>query len=159
MGWAYHNPVAVTFGNGSLQRLRSILGSRRAVLVAFPEAASLGHLDAVRRHAGAAIAGVIDDVEPNPDVVHLRDLHGRFWREFGSCDAIVALGGGSTLDTAKVLAVTPPNGDFDALVARLAANEAFVPAQSKALIAGPTTAARPHTAELAPWTRARSVGV
>ena len=149
MGWAYHNPVAVTFGDGSLERLHAILGTRRAVLVAFPEAASLGHLDAVRRHAGAAIAGVIDDVEPNPDVVHLRELHTRFWREFGSCDSIIALGGGSTLDTAKVLAVTPPAGDFDALVARLAANEPFVPARSKALIAIPTTAGT--GSEVTPW--------
>ena len=149
MGWTYHNPVAVTFGSGSLERLASTLGSRRAVIVAFPEAASLGQLDAVRRCAGAEIAGIIDDVEPNPDVVHLRELHARFWREFAACDAIVALGGGSTLDTAKVLAVTPPAGGFDALLARLAANESFVPAQSKALIAIPTTAGT--GSEVTPW--------
>jgi phosphonate metabolism-associated iron-containing alcohol dehydrogenase len=149
MGWTYHNPVAVTFGNGSIEALPSILGSRRAVLVAFPEAASLGHLDTVRAHARAAIAGVIDDVEPNPDVAHLRELHTRFWHEFAACEAIVALGGGSTLDTAKVLAVTPPSGDFDALVARLAANAPFVPARSKALIAIPTTAGT--GSEVTPW--------
>jgi len=149
MVWTYHNPVAVTFGNGTLDRLSSILGARRAVLVAFPEAAALGHLEAIRRRVGSAVAGVIDDIEPNPDVVHLRELHTRFWREFASVDAIVALGGGSTLDTAKVLAVTPPAGDFDALVATLAAGEAFVPAKAKALIAVPTTAGT--GSEVTPW--------
>jgi len=149
MGWKFHNPVAVTFGNGTLDRLGSTLASRRAVLVAFPEAAALGHVDAVRRHLGGALAGVIDDVEPNPDVVHLRDLHTRFWREFAPCDAIVALGGGSTLDTAKVLAVTPPSGGFDAMLARLAANQTFVAGNAKALIAIPTTAGT--GSEVTPW--------
>ena len=149
MAWTYHNPVAVTFGDGTLDRLGSILRRRRAVLVAFPEAAALGHLDAVRRHLGDALAGVIDDIEPNPDVVHLRELHTRFWREYDSADAIVALGGGSTLDTAKVLAVTPPAGDFDALVDKLAAAQPFVPARIKALIAIPTTAGT--GSEVTPW--------
>jgi len=149
MAWTYHNPVAVTFGNGSLERLGATLSRRRAVLVAFPEAAALGYLDAVRRTLGAALAGVVDDIEPNPDVVHLRELHTRFWRDFESVDAIVALGGGSTLDTAKVLAVTPPAGDFDALVAKLAAAETFVPARTKALIAVPTTAGT--GSEVTPW--------
>ena len=149
MTWTYHNPVAVTFGNGSLEALATILGARRAVLVAFPEAAALGHLEAVRRNLGSGLAGVIDDIEPNPDVVHLRALHQRFWREFGTVDAIIALGGGSTLDTAKVLAVTPPAGDFDTLVEKLAAAEAFVPARTKALIAIPTTAGT--GSEVTPW--------
>ena len=149
MAWTYHNPVAVTFGDKALDRLGAILGRRRAVLVAFPEAAPLGQLDAVRERLGAAVAGVIDDIEPNPDVAHLRELHTRFWREFGAIEAIVALGGGSTLDTAKVLAVTPPAGDFDALVAKLAASEPFVPARTKALIAIPTTAGT--GSEVTPW--------
>ncbi|HET9670098.1 MAG TPA: iron-containing alcohol dehydrogenase PsrA [Casimicrobiaceae bacterium] len=149
MAWTYHNPVAVTFGDGSLDRLGAILGRRRAVLVAFPEAEALGHVASVRRVLGDALAGIIDDIEPNPDVVHLRELHARFWREFASVDAIVALGGGSTLDTAKVLAVTPPAGDFDALVAKLAVAEAFVPAQAKALVAIPTTAGT--GSEVTPW--------
>jgi len=62
---------------------------------------------------------------------------------------IVALGGGSTLDTAKVLAVTPPSGDFADLVASLAANETFIPASAKALIAIPTTAGT--GSEVTPW--------
>jgi phosphonate metabolism-associated iron-containing alcohol dehydrogenase len=149
VAWQYHNPVAVTFGNGTLDRLASILASRRAVLVAFPEAAALGQLDAVRRQLGDALAGVIDDIEPNPDVVHLEALHTRFWRDYGACDAIVALGGGSTLDTAKVLSVTPPGGHFADLVAHLAANRSFAPRQAKALIAVPTTAGT--GSEVTPW--------
>jgi phosphonate metabolism-associated iron-containing alcohol dehydrogenase len=147
--WTYHNPVAVTFGNGSLGTLATILGARRAVVVAFPEAAALGYVEALRRNLGSSLAGVIDDVEPNPDIVHLRTLHTRFWREFGTVEAIVAFGGGSTLDTAKVLAVTPPAGGFDALVEKLAAAEPFVPGRTKALVAIPTTAGT--GSEVTPW--------
>jgi phosphonate metabolism-associated iron-containing alcohol dehydrogenase len=149
MAWQFHNPVAVTFGNGTLDRLPSLLGTRRAVLVAFPEAAALGHVDAVRTLLGRGLAGVVDDIEPNPDVDHLAPLHARFWRDFGACEVIVALGGGSTLDTAKVLAVTPASGDFADLVASLAANETFIPGSSKALIAIPTTAGT--GSEVTPW--------
>jgi phosphonate metabolism-associated iron-containing alcohol dehydrogenase len=149
MAWRFHNPVAVTFGIGTLDRLAAALGSRSAVLVAFPEAAPLGHVDAVKRQLGPALAGVVDDIEPNPDVVHLARLHARFWDEFAASEVIVALGGGSTLDTAKILAVTPASGDFADLVLALAANETFVPGNAKALIAIPTTAGT--GSEVTPW--------
>lgn len=149
MPWAYHNPVAVTFGAGAVATLAAILGTRRAVLVAFPEASALGHVDAVRRALGARLAGVVDDIEPNPDVVHLRELYRAFWRDYDACDAIVALGGGSTLDTAKVLAVAPSSGEFDHLLAALASGNAFVPAKVKSLIAIPTTAGT--GSEVTPW--------
>lgn len=149
MAWTYHNPVAVTFGSGTLERLPAVLGGRRAVLVAFPEAASLGHVDTVRRYLGSALAGVVDDIEPNPDVVHLARLHARFWIDFADCDAIVALGGGSTLDTAKALAVTPRSGKFEEIVAGLASGAPIVPDRAKALIAIPTTAGT--GSEVTPW--------
>jgi phosphonate metabolism-associated iron-containing alcohol dehydrogenase len=149
MAWSFHNPVAVAFGDGALDRLGHALRGRSAVLVAFPEAAALGHVDAVRREIGAALAGVIDDIEPNPDVVHLERLHTRFWSEYARCDAIVALGGGSTLDTAKVLAVTPPSGGFAVLVAGIAGGRTFVVGRAKALITVPSTAGT--GSEVTPW--------
>ncbi len=149
MSWRFHNPVAVTFGEGALEQLPSTLGTRTAVLVAFPEAAALGYVDRVKRLVGPALAGVVDDIEPNPDVVHLDRLHTRFWNEFADCDVILALGGGSTLDTAKVLAVTPPSGAFRDLAKLLAEGAPFVPGRVKPLIAIPTTAGT--GSEVTPW--------
>lgn len=149
MSWKFHNPVAVTFGEAALERLPSELGERTAMLVAFPEAASLGYVDRVQRLIGPALAGVIDDIEPNPDVAQLERLHARFWNEFAHCDVILALGGGSTLDTAKVLAVRPRSGAFGELMRLLATGDAFVPASVKPLIAIPTTAGT--GSEVTPW--------
>ena len=58
--WQYHNPVAVTFGAGALDRLPHIVGARKAVLITFPEAGALGLIDRVRSLLGDAISGVID---------------------------------------------------------------------------------------------------
>ncbi len=71
----------------------------------FPEAAQLGLIERVRHLLGDRIAYVIDDVQPNPDVAWLRDVHERFWREAGDCTTVFALGGGSAIDTAKALVV------------------------------------------------------
>ena len=52
---------------------------------------------------------------------------------------IVAVGGGSALDTAKALMVGTQSGEFDALVALLATGKRFKPHRVKTLIAVPTT--------------------
>ena len=149
MPWHFHNPVDVTFGEGALDGLPAAIGVRRAVLVAFPEARALGYVDRVAQLLGASLAGVVEDIEPNPDVAQVARLHTRFWRGFGDCDVIVALGGGSALDTAKVLSVSPPSGAFSELAKLLAAGSTFEPGRVKALIAVPTTAGT--GSEVTPW--------
>ena len=54
-------------------------------------------------------------------------------------EVIVAVGGGSALDTAKALMVGTESGEFDALVALLATGKPFTPHRVKSLIAVPTT--------------------
>jgi phosphonate metabolism-associated iron-containing alcohol dehydrogenase len=59
--------------------------------------------------AGAPLA-VVDDVAPNPDFRLLADQVGRFRGAASQPEVIVALGGGSVIDSAKVLAAA--RGDF-----------------------------------------------
>ena len=47
-------------------------------------------------------------------------MYERFWREHADCEAVVAVGGGSAIDTAKALMVGTASGRFDELVALLA---------------------------------------
>ena len=132
----YFNPVRSVYGEGALLSLPTLLGRRRAVLVTFPEAAALGLVDQIRTLLGDRLAGVIDDVRPNPDVAELREQYERFWRETGNsgnsgnsdgsgADVIVALGGGSAIDTAKALMVGTASGRFDELLGLLQRGEPF----------------------------------
>ena len=149
MSLRYRNPVAIRYGAGVLEELPDVLGGRRAVLVAFPEAARLGLLDRIRGILGSALCGIEDDIEPNPDVSGLAPMYERFWREHTACDAVVAVGGGSTIDTAKALMVGTASGQFGEVVAMLAKGSAFAPLRTKALIAVPTTAGT--GSEVTPW--------
>lgn len=137
--WHYHNPVAVHFGAGVLDTLPKLLRGRRASVVTFPEAESFGLLPRLRQLLGDSLVGVIDDTQPNPDVDGLDGLYRAFWRQHVASEVIVAVGGGSALDTAKALMVGTESGEFDALVALLATGKPFTPHRVKTLIAVPTT--------------------
>ena len=86
-----------------------------------------------------SLAAVIDNSQPNPDVDGLDVLYRDFWKHPDSGEVIVAVGGGSALDTAKALMVGTESGEFDALVALLATGKPFVPQRVRSLIAVPTT--------------------
>jgi phosphonate metabolism-associated iron-containing alcohol dehydrogenase len=155
MSHDYFNPVRSVYGEGALLSLPTLVGPRRAVLVTFPEAAALGLVARVRALLGDRLAGVIDDVRPNPDVAELRGQYERFWRDNGhgapgdGADVIVAMGGGSAIDTAKALMVGTASGRFDELLGLLQRGEPFKPHAVKALIAVPTTAGT--GSEVTPW--------
>eukprot|EP01036_Dinobryon_divergens_P002974 gene2975-biopygen2639 len=105
MPHAFHNPVSIHCGRGSLEQLPRVLAGRRVVVVTFPEARELGLVARLQGLLKDSLLGVIDDVRPNPDVAHLSALYDRFWQSAEACDAIVAVGGGSAIDTAKALMV------------------------------------------------------
>ena len=149
MSYRYHNPVAIHFGAGSLGELPAILAGRRAVAVTFPEAPSLGLVDRLKTVLGSALVAVEDRVSPNPDVADLAALYERFWRDPSGCEAVVAVGGGSAIDTAKVLMVGTKTGRFQELIASIAGGKGFTPPHVKALIAVPTTAGT--GSEVTPW--------
>lgn len=145
----YFNPVRSVYGQGALASLPELLAGRRAWLVTFPEAATLGLMARVQGLLGDRLAGVTDSVQPNPDVAELRPLYERFWREAGDAEVIVALGGGSAIDTAKTLMVGTAGGGFDELLDLLRQDRPFAPARCKRLIAVPTTAGT--GSEVTPW--------
>lgn len=145
---SYYNPVATYFGCGSLNHLASLTGGQRVALVTFPEARALGLIDRVQALLGERLVYVIEDVQPNPDVAQLRATYERFWREAGDCEVVLAVGGGSAIDTAKALIVGSESGCFDQFLAVLGGAEPD-PAYCKSLIAAPTTAGT--GSEVTPW--------
>jgi phosphonate metabolism-associated iron-containing alcohol dehydrogenase len=147
--WQYHNPVAVHFGAGCVDALPRLVAGRRATLVAFPEAADLGLTARLERLLGASLVAIIDRTPANPDVDGLAHLYRDFWARPDSGEILIAVGGGSVLDTAKALMVGTADGSFEALVALLATGKPFTPHRIKPLIAIPTTAGT--GSEVTPW--------
>ena len=145
----YHNPVAIHFGAGCIAELPAILDGRRAVLVIFPEARALGLTARLGALLGSSLAAVEDRIEPNPDVANLASMYEAFWRDHATVEAVVAVGGGSAIDTAKALMVGTPSGRFDELLALLAKGGTFKPHRVKALVAVPSTAGT--GSEVTPW--------
>jgi phosphonate metabolism-associated iron-containing alcohol dehydrogenase len=140
--WIYENPVRIRFGAGSLDLIGDLVDGRAYCLVTYDEPM---FLDIARRIA--AIAGpaalTIDNVTPNPDFHMLTESCARFAGALAvgtraAPEVIVALGGGSVIDAAKVIAAGS-NG-FDA-VRRVLENGAGDDALTAIpIIAIPTTA-------------------
>ncbi len=145
----YHNPVHSVYGAGALLSLPKLLEGRRAALVTFPEARALGLLDRLEAVLGDALACTLDQTRPNPDVAELAETYEWFWRTHADVEVIVAVGGGSAIDTAKALMVADDHGRFVDLVAGLAGERPFVATRHKTLIAVPTTAGT--GSEVTPW--------
>ena len=135
--WSFHNPVRVTFGDGALGRISGVVDGRRYVLVTYGE--PYFQKMATRIVADAGIPRVvIDDVSPNPDFVGLAKSCARFGALTETTEAIVALGGGSVIDTAKVISASA--GDFERVQRYLIDHEGEEALGSVPIIAIPTTA-------------------
>ncbi|MEO8135403.1 MAG: iron-containing alcohol dehydrogenase PsrA [Betaproteobacteria bacterium] len=145
----YHNPVAITFGAGTLDKLPNLVAGRRTVLVTFPEAKGLGLTRRIQDLLGANVIAIEPDTVPNPDITSLTGMYERFWKQHADAELIVAVGGGSALDTAKTLMVGIPSGEFSELTALLASGKPFKPPKVKPLITVPTTAGT--GSEVTPW--------
>jgi alcohol dehydrogenase len=134
--WTLHNPTRVVFGQGALERVGEH-ASGRVLLVTSPGTTRRGLTGRVAEHVGGRGLLVHDRVESAPTVASLdasiRELRGE------RVDTIVAVGGGSSIDTAKVLSLALAGGGADA---RALADSATGPADVEPvrLIAVPTTA-------------------
>jgi len=124
-----HGPGAI----GGLGELVKELGVERPFLVTDAGVVSAGLADAALKHLEGAF--VFDGVRPNPDV-DLVGMASALYREAG-CDGLVALGGGSSMDTAKSVGVEIANGGS---IADYEYGKAPITRRIPPLIAVPTTA-------------------
>ena len=129
-------PTRIVHGPGAISGLGELargLGIRKPFLVTDRGVAAAGIADEALKHLEGA--AVFDGVYPNPDV----ELVGRasaLYREQG-CDGLVAIGGGSSIDTAKGIGVEVAHGGSiaDYEYGRTAISRRIPP-----LVAVPTTA-------------------
>lgn len=148
--WNYHNPVRVHAGSGALEQLPALVGERRAILVAFPEARALGLVDRLRGLLGPRLVAAETGVLPNPDVAWLAPLYERLWAEQPDAACVVALGGGSAIDCAKAMLVRTAGARFAQLLQAMEGDARHLAQDGhRRLIAIPTTAGT--GSEVTPW--------
>jgi alcohol dehydrogenase len=133
-GWRYHSPVEIRFGDGCREELKEagLACGARMVWAVDPFVAGTQLLKDLA--AGTSPASIWTGVRPNPTLASVRDLaetarHDR-------ADGLVAIGGGSTIDTAKAAACVIA---MDVSVEELHAGSR-APERSLPLVAMPTTA-------------------
>jgi len=107
--------VNIRFGAGSVSQLPELVASldkKKVFIVSDPGVAAAGvvkKVEAILSSAGIATASYTD-IKPNPTTT-LIDAAAKFGVEFGA-DCIIALGGGSSLDSAKGIALVVANPSF-----------------------------------------------
>jgi alcohol dehydrogenase len=136
--WHYFNPVRVIFAPGALSQLADHVPYQRAVLVTTPGFTRRGVVDRIRHYLGDRIIKVLDDVKPNPDLLDI-DAQARPIRRLNP-DCIIALGGGSSMDSAKALARLLTQPATTTLTAHFRDGKSLTCARAVPLIAIPTTA-------------------
>lgn len=141
----YYNPVQIQFGREYLKRLPHVLGERKALLLTSAGFTKRGVVDQVKALTNQ-IVQVVDSVPPNPTFNDLARLYAEVKHD--EIEAIVALGGGSVIDSAKVLAVHHPTPSFDKVTQLIKEGdgEAY---QFHPIIAIPTTSGT--SSEITPW--------
>ncbi len=135
-GWQFHNPVRVRFGAGQLDAIGEVLAGRRYAIVTYPDAPFAALSARIERLAGPALPR-IDSVEANPSVAMLRRAGAALGALPAAPEVLVALGGGSVMDTAKVLAAE--HGAIDPVLAWIGDGATRVAARALPIVAIPTT--------------------
>ena len=136
--WRYQNPVEIHFGQGIIDNLPDFV-SGKAVLVTTPGTTRRKISHRISKLLGDSLVALYDKVEPNPTFETVMTAY----RELKQVDYdfIVTVGGGSAIDTAKVVAAINESNGVDWIVDHLKHSNQF-PQQfnPKPVIAIPTTA-------------------
>jgi phosphonate metabolism-associated iron-containing alcohol dehydrogenase len=111
LSWHFHNPVAVHFGAGVIDKLASLLPDGPVALILYPQAS-----DELRQQLKAILGRrhvhLIDDVPSNPTLQWCERQYARMHGTEQPPIAVIALGGGSVIDAGKTLAVCTASGSF-----------------------------------------------
>lgn len=115
-GWSFHNPVEIRFGEGGIAGLGEVLRGRRYALATHSSPALRPWISRISRWCGPP-ALILDDIDSHPSLSMLCGLAARLEQCGTRPEVIVAMGGGSVIDSAKFIAAC--GGDSAELVRHL----------------------------------------
>lgn len=107
ISWQHHHPVRLISAPGLLSRLPEFVRGKNILLLTSSGFTQRGITDKICAQLSAYNLLVVDQVTPNPELDDIEDMASRLTK-IASIQQIVALGGGSVMDTAKVLAAVIP---------------------------------------------------
>ncbi len=108
-----HIPTQVIIGRGTLDKLGEVApqyGRRALLLTTGEDLKKVGTLDRALNYLNEARVQVVVDnsIEPNPKTYNIDNAVKIMLRE--GCDFVIGLGGGSSMDAAKAVALVAKNG-------------------------------------------------
>lgn len=154
MNFTYYIPTRILFGTGTLNELHTQkLPGRKALIVTTTGKSirQFGYLDRVQKQLEKAGVSTVlfDKILPNPVKKHV--MEGAALARKEACDFIIGLGGGSSIDSAKSIAVMATNeGDYWDYIAG-GTGKGLVPQNRPLPVVAITTTAGTGT-EADPWT-------
>ncbi|MEJ2701354.1 MAG: iron-containing alcohol dehydrogenase [Sedimentisphaerales bacterium] len=155
LDFSYYMPTRILFGCGKLNELETTpyLPGKKALVVIGASGAmrKLGYLDrVVKLLKGNGIETVVyDKIQPNPVCEHVEE--GAAVAKESGCDFVLGLGGGSTIDSSKSIAVMAVNpGRYWDYIARGSGGKKTPPNGALPIVAITTTAGTGTEAD--PWT-------
>lgn len=154
MNFNYHIPTKLLFGAGKLNELSmEVLPGNKALIVisagkSVRENGYLDRLTAILQSKEVEFV-IFDKILPNPIKKHV--MEGAELAKEVDCDFVIGLGGGSSIDSAKSIAVMAKNpGDYWDYVSGGTGKELPVPNSPLPIVAITTTAGTGTEAD--PWT-------
>lgn len=154
MGFNYYMPSRILFGKGKLKELhQQQLPGKKALIVtsAGTSVKKYGYLERLQEQLKIANVEyvIFDKILPNPIIDHVRE--GALLARNEKCDFVIGLGGGSSIDSSKSIAVMATNeGDYWDYVSGGSGKGIAVPIAPLPIVAITTTAGTGTEAD--PWT-------
>ena len=136
--WSLFNPTQVIFGPNTLRKLAQLCPEERIGLITTAGAQHRGLVRQISALLGERLVQVFDRVRPNPDYESLIAAAAEMREARPKC--LVALGGGSAIDTAKVIARLLGGPEGASLSGYLAHDVVLGSVAAIPMIAIPTTA-------------------
>ncbi len=116
MNFNYYIPTKLLFGKGQLTNLhkQKLPGKKALIVISSGKSVRAnGYLERVENELKAAGVSyvIFDEILPNPIKAHV--MEGASFAKENHCDFVIGLGGGSSIDSAKAIAVMANNkGDY-----------------------------------------------